>query len=111
MKQKQHKPDVQVGHTIKILRTALGIKQKDFANRLDIQPHYLSLIESGKREPSLQLLRSIARKLNVPVGLLFWEGEERSRIHTGTEQEELLKHIRSLLLQMETARLKEKKAS
>ena len=93
---------MKLGKTIKILRTNLGIRQKDLARRLEITPTYLSLIESGRKEPSLFLIKSLSLELNVPLGLLFWEahsdyytknevGDRQQRIH------ELLHELHGLL--------------
>jgi hypothetical protein len=47
--------DLRIGQIIKILRAALGLKQKDHRER-GIQPHYLSLgLAMVKRQPSLQI--------------------------------------------------------
>lgn len=84
----------------------MGLKQKDLAEKVKIQPHYLSLVEAGKREPSLAVLRKIARELDVPVSLLFWEAEQRPEM-IATEHQERWKSLRSLLVEMERMRLLE----
>jgi transcriptional regulator with XRE-family HTH domain len=99
--------DFRIGQIIKILRAALGLRQKDLAERVGIQPHYLSLVEAGKRQPSLAVLRKIASKLDVPVSLLFWEAEQRPEL-IATEHQERWKSLRSLLVEMERMRLGEK---
>lgn len=99
--------DLRIGQTIKILRVALGLRQKDLARRVGIQPHYLSLVEAGKRQPSLGVLRKIASELDVPVSLLFWEAEQRPEL-IATEHKERWKSLRSLLVEMERMRLGEK---
>lgn len=102
--------DLKIGQVIKIFRAAIGIRQKDLAKKVDIQPHYLSLIESGKREPSLQMLRRIAKELDVPIGLLFWEAEGKGDVQP-SKQQHLLRNLRLMLLEMERLRLGERKAS
>lgn len=99
--------DPRTGQIIKILRTALGLRQKDLAERVGIQPHYLSLVEAGKREPSLAVLRKLASKLDVPMSLLFWEAEQQPELVT-PENQERWKSLRSLLVEMERMRLSEK---
>ena len=49
-----------IGHVIKLLRTVSGLKQKDLATGAGINANYLSLVEAGKREPSLAVLRALA---------------------------------------------------
>jgi len=62
---------VKLGRAIKVMRTASGIKQKDIANKIGVTPNYVSLVEAGKREPSIAFLRRIAKVIGVPVGLFF----------------------------------------
>ena len=96
--------DLGIGQIIKILRAAIGLKQKDLADKVGIQPHYLSLVEAGKREPSLAVLRKIANELDVPVSLLFWETEQHPE-GISSENEGRWKNLRSLLVEMERHRL------
>ncbi|HRB15461.1 MAG TPA: helix-turn-helix transcriptional regulator [Nitrospira sp.] len=96
--------DLGIGPIIKILRAAIGLRQKDLADKVGIQPHYLSLVEAGKREPSLAVLRKIANELDVPVSLLFWEaGQDPEGV--SSEKEGRWKSLRSLLVEMERLRL------
>ncbi|MBK6422341.1 MAG: helix-turn-helix transcriptional regulator [Gemmatimonadetes bacterium] len=60
-----------LGEAIRRLRLAGGYTQKELAERVDSDPTYLSHVESGRREPSLTLLRTLARELKVPPGLLL----------------------------------------
>ena len=82
------------------------MRQKDLAKKVGIQPHYLSLVEAGKREPSLAVLRKIAHELDVPVSLLFWGPDQQSEA-IGPGQQERWKYLRSLLIEMERLRLRE----
>jgi transcriptional regulator with XRE-family HTH domain len=65
---------VELGRAIKVMRTASGIKQKEIASRTGVTANYVSLVEAGKRDPSISFLRQIAKVIDVPVGLFFlWE--------------------------------------
>jgi transcriptional regulator with XRE-family HTH domain len=59
------------GSAIRRLRQAAGLSQSEFARALDVSPTYVSHLESDRREPSLQLLRKMAAKLNLPTGFLL----------------------------------------
>jgi transcriptional regulator with XRE-family HTH domain len=96
-----------IGHIIKVLRTASGLKQKDLAQRAGIKANYLSLVESGKRDPSLNVLRAIAKALNVPISMLFWESESLPEM-SSMKENSLLK-VKRLLLEMEALRLAEQR--
>lgn len=63
---------MQVGQIIKELRKNNGYLQSDFADKLDITPTYLSLIEKNKKTPSIDLLQKIGDLLNVPPSVLAY---------------------------------------
>lgn len=93
-----------VGKTIKLLRIAAGLKQKDLADRISVSKNYLSLIENNKREPSLKFLKSLSRELNVPVGFFLLETLEE-KYKFSKEQLETYSKIRSLLFQFQKERI------
>jgi len=92
------------GQVVKILRTASGLKQKTLAEMVGVRPHYLSLVESGRRDPSLTVVRSIAKALDVPVSYLFWEMDDVPKEFDSKERS-LWNELRKLLLEMEKSRL------
>jgi transcriptional regulator with XRE-family HTH domain len=60
-----------LGAAIKRLRNAAGLSQRELAERIQVDASYLSHLEADRREPSLGLLRSLARELNIHPGLLL----------------------------------------
>lgn len=58
------------GKAIVLCRTAIGIQQSELAELAEISKGYLSLLESGKRKPSISSLERICEALNVPYHLL-----------------------------------------
>lgn len=86
-----------LGRAAKLMRTASGLKQREVARRLGVTSNYLSLIENGRREPSISFLKKLARVLGVPVGLFFlWEEGG------GHKSDDTIQHARDLLAQLET---------
>lgn len=63
-----------IGRRIRQLRTARGMTLEELAVAVDRAPSQLSMIETGKREPKLTLLRAIARALGVTIDAVL-EGE------------------------------------
>ena len=61
-----------IGTVLKLARVAKRWRQKDLAARLGIGAPYLSLIENGRREPSITLIRKFSKELGVPLGKLLW---------------------------------------
>lgn len=60
-----------VGEAIRSLRAAAGLMQRELAERVGISASMLSLVEAGKREPTIALLRSVGRALDIPTNVLF----------------------------------------
>jgi transcriptional regulator with XRE-family HTH domain len=65
---------VTLGNAIKVVRTATGMKQRDVAAKVGVTANYMSLVEGGKREPSIAFLNRLAKVLGTPVGIFFlWQ--------------------------------------
>jgi transcriptional regulator with XRE-family HTH domain len=61
-----------IGSTLKLLRVASDLKQSSLAKDLNITANYLSLVENGKKEPSLTFLKKFSQRLNIPLGYFLW---------------------------------------
>ena len=64
-----------LGARLKEFRKHKGFTQEKFAELLEIDPKHLSRIECGKTQPSLNLIRNIAKILNVKVHEIFDENK------------------------------------
>jgi CheY-like chemotaxis protein len=60
-----------LGAAIKAERSALGISQEELAYRADLHRTYVSDVERGARNPSLQSVEKLAHALEVSVSMLF----------------------------------------
>ena len=57
---------------IKTLRQEKGLSQKALAEQVGVTDAYITMLESGKRKnPSLDILKKIAKALGVPVAELL----------------------------------------
>ena len=54
----------------RIIRAAFGLKQAELAARMPITASQLSLIEAGKRQPSLRVVNGLANAVGVPAALI-----------------------------------------
>lgn len=70
MKSKTAPPQMRLGQEIKKRRKELGYSQEGFAHICDIHRTYMSLIERGKSNLSLEILVKIAEKLKLSVSEL-----------------------------------------
>lgn len=54
----------------RVIRAAFGLRQSELAERMPITASQLSLIESGKRQPSLRVVEGLAAAVGVPAALI-----------------------------------------
>lgn len=66
MARTRKKPDA--GSAIRHFRQEKGLSQEALADRLDTSPPYISMLESGKRYPSIEMLLRIANALETRPG-------------------------------------------
>lgn len=59
------------GQRIAILRRTAGVSQEDLADRCGLARSYMSRIERGKANPSLDAIEILAGGLKVSVAKLF----------------------------------------
>jgi len=60
-----------LGRAIKLIRLASGLSQRELAEKLAVDPTYISHLERDRRDPSVRLLRRFAALTEVPVGPLL----------------------------------------
>lgn len=58
------------GKALKIARAISGLQQKELAVLAGLAPSYVSLLEMGKRKPSVGAIRKLSQALKVPTHLL-----------------------------------------
>ena len=65
-----------LGKTIIRLRKEKGYSQEAFANEAGIDRRYMSDIENGKRNISIDILDRVCNKLGIKISELFIEVEK-----------------------------------
>lgn len=60
-----------VGVNIQRLRRDADLSQEELGDRADVHQTYLSQVEGGKRNPSVDILERIAKALKVDIAELF----------------------------------------
>jgi transcriptional regulator with XRE-family HTH domain len=73
---------------IRIARALSDIPQKELAERISLDPSLISMLEAGKRRPSLATLEKISEHLEIPFHLLTLLASEPDDLH-GISQEEM----------------------
>jgi transcriptional regulator with XRE-family HTH domain len=69
-----------IGQAIKLCRVRRGLTQTELARRLGCHFSYISLLESGKRDPSLSSVERLAAALDVPLLILFFLAEDQNKL-------------------------------
>src|SRR5215208_1047386 len=64
------------GISVKIWRSRLGISQEELAGRAGLHRTYVSDIERGARNPSLESIDKLARALKISVATLFSQSDK-----------------------------------
>ena len=65
-----------IGARLRMLREERKLSQGDVYRRTGLLSCYLSRVENGYTVPSVETLEKLARALDIPLYLLFYEGEE-----------------------------------
>ncbi|MFB2668948.1 helix-turn-helix domain-containing protein [Shewanella xiamenensis] len=81
------------GYKIKGLRIKNRYTLSETATNLDITTSYLSLIENGKKEPSIKVLTKASGYFNVPIDYFYANSdliEELRRITSNSELDEII---------------------
>ena len=61
---------------IRVARALVDISQRELASRISMDPSLISMLESGKRTPSLATLQKISEALGLPFHLFALLGAE-----------------------------------
>jgi transcriptional regulator with XRE-family HTH domain len=61
---------------LKLFRVAAGLTQRSIAERLEVSANFVSMLERGKREPTLRYLQQFAGTVGVSAAVLLWEPSE-----------------------------------
>ncbi|EPB8979391.1 helix-turn-helix domain-containing protein [Pseudomonas aeruginosa] len=66
-----HSLRVRFGHRIRELRVRSGVTQEEFAERCGFARTYMSRIETGGANPSLDAIKVLADALQIPLSELL----------------------------------------
>lgn len=90
-----------IGSALFSIRQERGYSQVEFARILGISRSYLSEIETGVKNPSLQLLESIGDKLGIPLAVIYLKALSADDIPY-PNKEEILTAIRPHIEKIES---------
>jgi len=66
----------QFGMAIRSRRMAAGLSQEALAEKAGVHPTYLSMVERGIRNPTLDVASRLAKALKIPLPQLIEEAQQ-----------------------------------
>ncbi len=69
-----------IGDRLRAMREGKNISQGEVENRTGLLRCYISRVENGHTIPAIETLEKFARALEVPLYLLFYDGEEPPKL-------------------------------
>jgi transcriptional regulator with XRE-family HTH domain len=76
-----------LNESLKVLRTYLGKTQAELANDLGLSQSYLSEIESGDKDVTLEVLRKYGSHLDIPLSSLLFFAENIEGVPTRSKRQ------------------------
>lgn len=67
-----------IGERLRLMREDKKLSQGDVEKRTGLLRCYISRVENGHTVPALETLEKLARALDVPLYVLFYEGKDAS---------------------------------
>jgi transcriptional regulator with XRE-family HTH domain len=71
------------GKALRIARAMAGLQQKQLADLAGMNSSHISLMEMGKRRPSVQALDKLCKALGIPKHLFMLLGAEANDLNIG----------------------------
>ena len=62
--------NIDLAKVFRVIRTAFGMQQAEIASQIGISASQLSLIEKGRRQPSLKVVSGLAAAVDAPISLI-----------------------------------------
>ncbi|MCP4547137.1 MAG: helix-turn-helix transcriptional regulator [bacterium] len=90
--------------SIRLARAARGMSQRDLATATELDSSYISLIEAGKRVPSMVVLEKVAEALRIPLYLFVLLGSEPEDLRGAPPEKinELARHLLNAIVETES---------
>ena len=98
---------MQIGNSLRLVRSIAGLTQDEMAAQLGITPSYLCMLEKSKARPSLVLLQEIEKHFDVPASFLVWNAHFESK-RSDPDVSERYRKIGEQLLELATTLIRRK---
>ena len=88
-----------VGKAVRLIRTAKGVTQKGLANTAACSANYLSMVERGERQPSIDFVEQVSAALEVPAAEVFALAADEGAVED-PQQRKIVRRLRELMLML-----------
>lgn len=95
-----------IGERMKTIRFYSNIKQKDLADKLNIQPSMLSMFEQGKREPSITTLYTFCNFFDITLSQFFSHIDNELNTYDSDKLGLIFKDLSKFVSELEIEKLK-----
>ena len=92
--------DDALGFRLKHLRLQKKMTAREVAERLEVSPSYISMVEKGKCNISLKTLRRILNVYGESFGTFFQAEETSSRVHKLSEMQEVVRESETIEMRL-----------
>jgi transcriptional regulator with XRE-family HTH domain len=82
----------------RICRAAFGLRQSELADRMPITASQLSLIEAGKRQPSIGVVEALGKALGVPTALIVLLASKPNEAQNEDQSSEMARALLRVLV-------------
>ena len=86
-----------INDALRMIRVFHDLRQNELAEKLCIAPSYLSEIEHGKKQPTLQLLEAYAAEFSMPVSSIMFFSEHMDSDSTDRTRTQISRKALALL--------------
>lgn len=79
-----------LGEALRLVRIFHDLKQSELAGRFEISKAHLSQIESGKKTPTLQLIKKYSEEFDLPMSSILFFAENMDSAKSSQEAKEIV---------------------
>ena len=88
-----------LGKAIRLCRVQKGMSLDKLSSKAHISISYLSLLETGKRDPNFSTIQNLAAGLNIPISILVFLASKDELTDISPELADKLSHLTLDLIQ------------
>ncbi|RTL89274.1 MAG: XRE family transcriptional regulator [Hyphomicrobiales bacterium] len=88
-----------LSEALRLIRVFHDLKQNELADRLGVSKSYISEVESGKKQPTIEIINKYASEFSIPASSILFFSEQLES-GEGTKAANARKYIADKVLKM-----------